>query len=295
MGAVTRIAVAAVIAAVAAVVAVLLIGRDAPVHGVQPLRALTVHASFAPAAVQFGDRVDARVVVLANRSALDTSRLRVTQNLAPLTSLGPAHVSRTTRGDLLVISYDQPAVCLSAGCLARTGSKTLKLRTAIATAPRRSGGVAHAAGAPRVLTVGSRVTGADLAQSRPPFLADTSPPAVTWRITPGTLELLLEILAVVLAVAAVGLAAWQATVIHRARSTAAQRTALERAIALVRDAESRPPADRRRAVGLLARVLRRRDEQLAGAADVLAWSEPAPAPDDLAALVDTVGHEADAT
>jgi hypothetical protein len=118
---------------------------------------------------------------------------------------------------------------------------------------------------------------------------------VTWRIAPGTLELLLEILAVVLAVAAVGLAAWQATVVHAARSTAAQRTALERALAFVRDAESRPPADRRRAVGLLARVLRRRDGQLAGAADDLAWSEPAPAPDDLAELADKVGREVDGT
>ena len=295
MGALTRIGVAAVVAAVAAVVAVLLIGRDAPVRGVQPLRALTVHASFAPSAVQFGERVDARVVVLASRNVLDTSRLRMTQNLGPLTSLGTAHVSQTTRGDLLVVSYDQPAVCLSQGCLARTGSKTLQLPAAIAAAPRRSGGVAHAASAPRVLTVGSRVSAAELAQSRPPFRADTSPPAVTWRIAPGTLGVLLEILAVVLAVAAVGLAAWQATVIHRARSTVAQRSALERALALVRDAESRPPADRRRAVGLLARVLRRRDEQLAGAADDLAWSEPAPAPDDLAALVDKVGREADGT
>jgi hypothetical protein len=290
VGALTRIAVAAVVAAVGAVVAVLLIGRDAPLKGVEPLRALTVHASFDPPAVQFGDRVDARVVVLANRSALDTSGLRVTQNLGPLAALGAAQVSRTTRGDLLVVSYDQPAVCLSAGCLTRTGSKKLQLPAASATAPRQGGGVAHATSAPRVLTVGSRVTAADLAPSRPPFRADTSVPAVTWRIAPGTLELLLEILAVVLAVAAVGLAAWQATVVHAARSTAAQRTALERALAFVRDAESRPPADRRRAVGLLARVLRRRDEHLAGAADDLAWSEPAPAPDDLAELVDRVGR-----
>jgi hypothetical protein len=295
VGTVTRIAVAAVVAVVAAVAAVLLIGRSTPVHSVQPVKALTIRASFEPPAVQFGDRVVAHVVVLADRNALDTSKLRVTQDVAPLTQLGPAHVSTTTRGGLLVVSYDLPAVCLSESCLAKTGSKKLQPPSARAEAPRRSGGVARAATAWPVLDVGSRVTPADIEASRLPFRADTSPPAVSYRIAPGTLSILLDILAAVLAATGVAFAAWQAAVLVRRTRAIDTRSALGRALALVREAESRPPDDRRRAVGLLARVLRRRDESLAGAADDLAWSEPAPAPGDMTALADQVGREVGGT
>jgi hypothetical protein len=68
-------------------------------------------------------------------------------------------------------------------------------------------------------------------------------------------------------------------------------TGLARAVALAREAERRPTPDRRRALGLLARLLGARDAQLAGAADDLAWSAPAPTPDALAELVSEVEHE----
>jgi hypothetical protein len=88
----------------------------------------------------------------------------------------------------------------------------------------------------------------------------------------------------------VGVAVCHAVFVRR-RRTPDTRSALERALALVREAESREPEDRRRAVGLLARVLRRRDDGLARAAGDLAWSEPEPAPSELAALVSRVGDE----
>jgi hypothetical protein len=290
VGALTRIAAASVIGVVAAVVAVLLLGRATPLHGVRPAKALTVHASFDPPAVQFGDRIVARVVVLADRDVLDTSRLRVTEDVAPLAPLAKTKITRTTRGRLLVVSYELPAVCLSETCVARTGSKELRLPAARAEAPRRSGGVAAAASAWPVLQIGSRVDAADLKPSRPPFRADTFPPTVSYRIAPGTLSLLLDIVAAVLAAAGIGYAAWQLIVVQGLR-TPDTRNDIELALALVREAKSRPSADRRRAVGLLARVLRRRDEPLARAAGDLAWSEPAPAPDELAALADQVDRE----
>jgi hypothetical protein len=291
VGPLTRIAAAALVAAAVAVTAVLLLGHDAPLHGVRPARALTVRTSFDPPAVQFGDRVVAQVVVLADRGALDTSRLQVSEDVAPLTPLGPAHVTRTTRGRLLVVSYDLPTVCLSAGCLGQGATRELRFPAARADAPRRSGGSAHADAVWPVLRIGGRVTAADLAPARPPFRADTSLPAVSYRIAPGTLSLLLDVIAAVLAAAGAALAVWQAAVLLRRGRSQDLRSPLERALALVHEAESRPPEDRRRAVGFLARVLRRRDESLAQAAGDLAWSEPAPAPDELAALADRVGHE----
>jgi hypothetical protein len=70
-------------------------------------------------------------------------------------------------------------------------------------------------------------------------------------------------------------------------------TGLERALALARAAEERPTPDRRRALGLLARLLGSRDPRLAGAADDLAWSAPAPTSDAVADLVTQVEQKVD--
>ena len=288
MGTLTRLALVVVVGVAAAVAAVLLIGRAAPIHGVRPTAPLVVHTSFDPPAAQFGDRIVARVVVLADRGALETSKLRVTEDVAPLSALGPARVSRTERGRLLVVAYELPAVCVTEQCLA----KRLRLPAARAEAPRRDGGVARVKTAWPVLEIRGRVTAADLAKSRPPLRGDTAAPAVSYRIAPATLSFLLDLAAVVLAAAGVALAAWRAAVLTRRRRAASDtRDELERALALVREAETRPPEDRRRAVGLLARLLRPRDERLAGDADDLAWSEPKPPPDELAALAERVTRE----
>jgi hypothetical protein len=288
VGALTRLALIGVAAIAAAVAAVLLIGRAVPVHGVRPSAALVVRASFDPPAAQFGDRVVARVDVLADRSVLDTSKLQVTEDVAPLTALGAARVSRTVRGRLLVVSYALPAVCVTEQCI----GKRLQLPSARAEAPRRSGGVVQVKTAWPVLEIGGRVTAADLARSRPPLRSDTSMPSVTYRIAPATLSFLLDLAAAVLAAAGVALAAWQAAGLLRRKRASDTRDELERALALVREAETRPPEDRRRAVGLLARLLHQRDERLAGDAGDLAWSEPKPAPEQLAALAERVVREA---
>ena len=288
MGALTRLALIAVAAIAAAVTAVLLIGHAAPVHGVPPATALVVRASFDPPAVQFGDRVVARVDVLADRSVLDTSKLHVTEDVAPLTALGAARVSRTVRGRLLVVSYELPTVCVTEQCIA----KQLQLPAARAAAPRRGGGVVRVKTAWPVLEIRGRVTAADLTRSRPPLRSDTSMPSVTYRIAPATLSFLLDLAAALLAAAGVALGAWQAAVLLRRKRAFDTRDELERALALVREAETRPPEDRRRAVGLLARLLRQRDERLAGDAGDLAWSEPKPAPEQLAALAERVVREA---
>jgi hypothetical protein len=60
-------------------------------------------------------------------------------------------------------------------------------------------------------------------------------------------------------------------------------------LALVRAARSRPPPDRRRALGLLSRTLRRQGEaQVARDAADLAWSEPDPDADRMETLAERV-------
>jgi len=66
---------------------------------------------------------------------------------------------------------------------------------------------------------------------------------------------------------------------------------LERALRLAREAEGRQVSDRRRALGLLARLLGSRDRRLSGAASELAWAKPEPEGAALATLVADVERE----
>jgi hypothetical protein len=252
---------------------------------------LTVSTAFEPATALFGDRVVARVVVRADRDALETDRLRIVEDVAPLAPLGPARVSSRARGHQLVVTYEVAAVCIVEECLATHDARSVRLPPARVDAPRRGGGLAQAQAAWPVLRLGGRVQTADLARSRPPFRSDVSAPAATYRVAPETLALLLDAAAVLFASAGVGVAAWRALALVRRRRALDPRTELERALAAVRGAESASPEQRRRAVALLARLLARRDLRLAGDAADLAWSEPKPTPVELAGLADRVARE----
>ena len=86
------------------------------------------------------------------------------------------------------------------------------------------------------------------------FLHPTTPPPATFRFAPSTVRRVLVAAAAVLVLLA---AALLAPLVRRsrARAPAAQVDPLERALALVRAARTRPPPDRRRALGLLSRTL----------------------------------------
>jgi hypothetical protein len=252
---------------------------------------LTVSAAFDPATVLFGDRILARVVVQADRDALETDRLRIVADISPLSPLGRAHGSSRAHGHRLVVTYEVAAVCIVEQCLSTHDARSLRLPSVRVDAPQREGGLAQARAVWPVLRIGGRVKMADLARSRPPFRSDLSTPAATYRIAPKTLALLLDIAAALLASAGAGVASWRALTLLQRRRRLDTRSELERALAAVRAAESAPLEQRRRAVGLLARLLAKRNLRLAAAAADLAWSEPKPTPVELAGLVDRVTRE----
>ncbi len=97
------------------------------------------------------------------------------------------------------------------------------------------------------LLVREGVTAQDLKPSTPPFEADTAPLAATYRVAPGTLAALLDVLAVLCALSAVGLVGRG---IHlRLRRRESRPGALERALALTRQTRGRRVrGDRRRAL-----------------------------------------------
>jgi hypothetical protein len=254
-----------------------------------PSQALTVRASFTPAAAGFADTLTARIEVIADRRTVRSDTVHVVYAVAPLTLLGPPVEHRVTRGDLTVVSTALRVACLSERCVAETGRAVPAFAPVHADATRRDGGRASASVA-WPLEIDGRVNAADVNAARPPFRFDASPPAVTYRIAPATLATLLDLVAVLFVGGGFALAA-SAVLRRRRRTAGAQPDALRDALALARAARSRPVPDRRSALGLVARLLAVRDRQLARSADDLAWSRPAPTPERLTDLLDDVERE----
>ena len=227
----------------------LLLGRSESPPAIVPTAPLAVRAGFDPPTITFGDRVVARVVVLLDRTVVSPDTLKLVPGIAPLTQLSAPRTTRTTRGNLSIVTYEVPAVCVTDGCIAPAGNLALRLPRVNATVATRSGGVnVRAAAAWPVLHVHGRVNAADLAGARPHFRGDTAPAAPSYRIAPSTLAALLDGLAVLLVLGGLAIAASEARrLVRRRRARGAPASELERALRLAREAESRPPPDRRRA------------------------------------------------
>ena len=271
---------AGVLIAIAAVAA-------APAGAAGEPEPLVVRTSAAPA-VTFGDPLRLLVTVLARRDAVDVGSIRTSAPLAPFSQLGPTRVSRVTRGPVGVVTFATSAACLEQRCVAASGPRVLHLPPVRVTADAGDGTALAASARWPELTVRGRVP-AGVTASAAHFRSDVGPPPVTYRVSPDVLSAILVIAAVVLAVAAIALAALRTVRLVRRRHEV-PLTDLERALELVRQAERRPPADRRRAVGLLARVLGARAPVLAGEASTLAWSRPEPTPQSVSSLADEVGR-----
>jgi hypothetical protein len=286
VGPLIRVAAVAAVVAAGAVVAVLALGRSSTGPALDPTAVFSAHAELVPQAVGFGDRVTARITVLVDRGVVDLARIRVTDDLAPLTVLGGPQVRRLVLGRTGVLSIETPAVCLAEQCTAGDGLRLLRLRSTTIQAPKAGGGTIAATVAWPILAVRGRVLAADLRQAAPPFRGDSTLPPTALRLAPATLAWVLDALAAALAVAAVALGArgfylWRA----RRRALAAELSELERALALAGQSERRAAPDRRRAVGLLARLLRGRQDDLSRRAGDLAWSKPQPTPEAVSELV----------
>ena len=252
---------------------------------------LVVRATFDTPTVQFAGAIRIHVVVLLDATRVRPESLRIVDDLAPLTSLTPGRTTRTTRGDTITVTLERTFSCLSSSCVSPTGDATPALPPVKATVATLVGETLGTKAAWPVLHVQGRVSKADLGRSRPPFRADTTPAPPSYRLAPSTLAWLLYGAAVALALAAAALAVHEARGLARRRRGEPTVDELERALRLAREAESRPPPDRRRALGLLARLLDRRDRRLSGTASELAWAEPEPERAALATFVADVERE----
>ena len=267
--------VGAIVVAAAAAAVVLLVAHGGGAGGTAAASPQSVTARLDRTTVDFADPVTATVTVSAPRGA----SVHVDPGLAPLTQLGRTQVTRVGR----TATYTVQASCLDDRCIARRGSKRITPKAAVVSVD----GSTSTARWPAV-TVAPRVAPADVAKLRPPLRSDSSPPAITYSASPRRLAVVLDVVAALLAAAGVLLAAAAAASLYRRRHAPRPQTELERALALAREAEDRPPPDRRRALGLLSSLLGSRDESLAEDAEQLAWSAPAPTRVALSELVTEV-------
>ena len=163
-----RLSAIAAVAAATAVAAtlVVVIGHDAPRGGTAPPVALHARAELSPAAVEFGDEIEARVVAVVDAGRVDMHRIVVDENLTPLTELGPTTRSVTRRGRLATLLLTTPVSCLTDACVNATGQVRLTLPRVRISAPGRALTLRWPP-----LTVSGRVTRADLASSSPALRA----------------------------------------------------------------------------------------------------------------------------
>jgi hypothetical protein len=262
------------------VLVVVLAAVLAPVAVAAPLEA---RAAFDDSTVQFGDLIHTRISVVVDGSVRAAS-VRVVDDPAPLTTVSLPRTSRV--GDVIEVTRD--AICLTSACVSDTGSATPKMADALVSATLKDGRNVRLSVPWPQLTVRGRVTGGDLGRTQPPFRASLVPPAPTYRTAPSALAWALDAAAIVLGLGAAGLVLVQMREWMRRRARAKPADELGRALRLAREAERRPPPDRRRAAGLLARLLGERDPALAGNANDLAWAEPPPEPEALETLVGKV-------
>jgi hypothetical protein len=254
--------VAALRLAAAAAVALVFAG---PAAAAAPMTALS------PSRALFGDRITATVTVAPG--------VRVIADFGPLDVLaGPV---RTRTGLTWMVA------CLSEDCVPSRASRQIVLP------PVRLIGTTSARVPWPPLTIVSRISAEDAAAATPSFRLETQLPRPTYRVSPGGLALGLDLLAAGLVLAAALLVARELVRRRRRREEArlAALSPLERALLYAREAERRGPVDRRKALGLLARVLGGRAEPLAGTASELAWSPQRPSPEQVASLVGDVERE----
>ena len=264
----------------------------APASGQNQVQAT---AALEPQAGLFGDTVRAWVDVTLDRTQFDPDDLRVSASFAPWAKVGTPTVAREDAGSTTYLRTTYVLRCLEIGCVPANGTMRYRFRPArvVNEAPGGQGTQQLAVDAAwPTLVIHSRLDTSGSAQRDPlaaPWRVDAvSLPAVTYRVPPGALAVLLFLVGAAL----VGLAV---ALVYRARPRRAPLPALpppppppaprlepiEHALLLL---EAPPGEDgvgnRRRALELVA-------DELAGWGDAglertarrLAWSERDPDPE----------------
>jgi hypothetical protein len=243
----------------------------------------SIRASVDRATPRFGDPFTYVAEARFSREADRGDAAQVLADPGAFAVLAPPQTERATIGEDVVLTVTQRLACLSIACVPTGASRAVLL-------PRASVdlGGAVATAAPVVVSVGARVADAAVNAGEPQYRTATELPPPTTRFEPGPVVALLASAGILLAVVGIALAGYGALQGTARASRRRDLSPLTRALRLLRESSTRPPADRRRAAGLLARLLGTggSDANLATEAQHVAWSRPDPSPRDAEVLAD---------
>ncbi len=201
-----------------------------------------------PAAVRFGDPLVLEAIVRLP-AAPDAV---VLLDPAPFTALAAPTTRTRSEGGATVVTVRQRVACLDRGCLpdatARlvpTGAVSVRSADTVSPVPTRAA----------VVRVVPRVPAGVVAERDGGFKASTRPPRPTYALSPGTGTAILSVGAVLALLLAAGLV-WPDLRRRVARRRGADDVdPFARAVRLLRESAARGADDRRRAAGLVARLL----------------------------------------
>jgi hypothetical protein len=257
--------------------------------------AISVQGSLAPDAVQFGDPLTARALVVFDPDRVRASSVRL------LPRFGSYRVSRATRkmqqaGGSTRLAYRFTLECLTVECAPGRAQVALHFPPAIIRFVTREGASRHLAVDWPSVTVASRLEDAERADPAAYLRADTSPPPVSYRLSPGALVdgLVAALVLFVLAAAVLLGLVLRRQVVSAPRASTRDHTPLDEALALVREtsADGHSPERRRMALERLVRELQGSGRpELAASAGRLAWSAAEPSPSTAVEFVGRVEKE----
>jgi hypothetical protein len=251
---------------------------------------VAVQTSFSPASIFFADRVTARVDVVADRRQVDAGSIVVEPSFGPWTEVGPRRSASAESSTVARRTWWYTLACLTLECVPKTQAvQAFRLPPVTVTAKTRNGGTLTVSKPWPALDVSGRFPPPPNTDVSPLFRVVATVPAAAFRVGPGPLALGLDGVGALLIAGALGFAGYE---LYRRVSRRGRRVdaapPLARALALVRDSQSRGVDDRRRAAGLLARTLPDDANGLESDASQVAWSAPEPTPARLEELARTV-------
>lgn len=255
---------------------------------------LAPSTSFDSPTPNFADRVTATATVVVDTGKIDPRSVRAVGGFGPLDVLsGPAVERRDLGGGKSAVDIRWVVACLDEDCVPGDVPRRIELPPLRLSATRDDGSPATAVARWPVLTIAGRVSREEQGKAVPPFRRQVELPEASYRVSPDELARALRILAAVLLGAAglIGARGLLRTRRRRQEQRLASLTPLERALLYARESEARAPADRRRALGLLGRVLGGSDSALGDQASTLAWAPPEPSVEQVVSVVDDVERD----
>jgi len=291
---VKRWIVGALLVAAAVAVALVLIARGGP-GAPAPRAPVSVEASLSPSALQFGDTLTARAVVVVDPARVNVASVRLVPRFL---SYRVASAVRGVQpdGNSATLTYTLGLECLGAGCAPGRPQVALQFPPALLRFRTPAGTDGRYAFAWPGITVASRIDDADRADPYASLRANASPPPVSYAVSPEVVEDGLIAGAGLLVIAA-GALLWFAFGRRREERAAVPAPAgdpLGEAVRLVREtaANGRRPEVRRLALQRLVTELRAAGRtELAESAGRLAWSNGPPSPAGAGELADRVDRE----